>query len=178
MFMDVFSADRQRINITLEELYKNQAGKMFYIANSILRNPDLAEDAVQDSFIKLIGYVDRLKDGNLESTLSLLYKITRTTALDLLRRQKNRNHVSIDDYNILEDYFITGCYSVTENETLQAVHQLPDKYAVVLLLKYHRGYANYEIAYYLKIKETTVRTRIKRAKELLLINLDSSLFRN
>lgn len=177
MFMNVFPTDKQKINTKLEELYKNQAGKMFYIANSILRNPDLAEDAVQDSFIKLIGYVDRLKDVNSESTLPLLYKITRTTALDLLRRQNNRNHVRFDDYGISEDYLITGWDSIMENETLQAVCQLPDRYARVLLLKYHRGYANYEIACYLKIKETTVRTRIKRAKELLRLTLDSNLFK-
>lgn len=159
----------------IEELYARYAGKMYGLAYSILKNPSLSEDAVQDAFIKMIANMEKSKNIDAEKLFCLLLTITKTTALDALRKQKYRNHVSYEEF---QETLIDCTNATRENRILDMIYQLPQKYAIVLLLKYCGGYSNREIANYLNIKETTVRSRIKRAKIILMNNLELSLFKN
>lgn len=65
------------------------------LAYSILKNKSLAEDVLQDVFIKVFN---KLKTFKFESSFSTwLYRIVVNTSYNELKRQKN--NISIDDYN-------------------------------------------------------------------------------
>lgn len=83
---------------TLVVKYQNA---MYSVCLSILKNPQEAQEATQDTFIKMHK---SLKSFNLDSKFSAwLYKIAYRTSLDYLRKRKT--NVSFDDvdYGIEND---------------------------------------------------------------------------
>jgi RNA polymerase sigma-70 factor (ECF subfamily) len=67
------------------------------VALKVLRNPDDAEDAVQDAFLKVWRYLGRFEGRASFSTW--IHRIVMNASLDLLRRQSCRpeTHVEADD---------------------------------------------------------------------------------
>ena len=59
----------------------------------------------------------------------------------------------------------------TDVETITVLLELPIKYRQVLYLHYYEGYSTEEIANLLHIKPATVRTQLKRGRELLKTKL-------
>src|SRR4051812_5945555 len=64
------------------------------VAVKVLRNPDDAEDAVQDAFIKVWRYLGRFEGRSSFSTW--IHRIVMNASLDLLRRQSCRPETHID----------------------------------------------------------------------------------
>ncbi|QCT02881.1 RNA polymerase, sigma-24 subunit, ECF subfamily [Paenibacillus algicola] len=56
-------------------------------------------------------------------------------------------------------------------EVVSLILMLPRKYRIVIHLYYYEGYKTAEIAELLNIKESTIRTQLKRAKELLKMKI-------
>jgi len=67
----------------LIEMYQNQ---MYSVCLSILKRPDEAQEAAQDTFIKMHKSLNSFKEGSKFS--SWLYKIAYRTSLDYLRKRK------------------------------------------------------------------------------------------
>jgi len=67
----------------LIEMYQNQ---MYSVCLSILKKPDEAQEAAQDTFIKMHKSLHTFKEGSKFS--SWLYKIAYRTSLDYLRKRK------------------------------------------------------------------------------------------
>jgi RNA polymerase sigma-70 factor (ECF subfamily) len=67
------------------------------VALKVLRNPDDAEDAVQDAFFKVWRYLDRFERRSSFSTW--IHRIVMNASLDLLRRQSCRpeTHADVED---------------------------------------------------------------------------------
>ncbi len=64
------------------------------VALKVLRNPDDAEDAVQDAFVKVWRYLGRFEGRS--SFTTWLHRIVMNACLDLLRRQSCRPGISDD----------------------------------------------------------------------------------
>jgi RNA polymerase sigma-70 factor (ECF subfamily) len=67
------------------------------VALKVLRNPDDAEDAVQDAFFKVWRYLERFERRSSFSTW--IHRIVMNASLDLLRRQSCRpeTHADVED---------------------------------------------------------------------------------
>ena len=55
-----------------------------------------------------------------------------------------------------------------------AVMALPSKYRVVIYLHYYEGYSTEEISKLLRIPSATVRTQLKRGREMLKSDMEDS----
>jgi RNA polymerase sigma-70 factor (ECF subfamily) len=64
---------------------------MFLVAWSVLRRRELAEDAVQTAFVRLVRLADRPNDPKLYA-----FKAIRNAAIDLLSAQARRREQSLD----------------------------------------------------------------------------------
>ena len=62
-------------------------------------------------------------------------------------------------------------FTPKENEVVSAVHKLQDKYRVVILLYYFEGYSISEIASILGQGESTIGSKLYRARKLLKVSL-------
>jgi RNA polymerase sigma-70 factor (ECF subfamily) len=164
------------------ELYQD---KMYYLCFRMLGNRQEAEDAVQEIFIRVYTHIERYDERQKFSTW--IYRIANNLCIDILRKRKitysldsKASHDEDHDfYSILADkeYSLEQLTIVSEfNEHIQRVVQaLPDKYRLVIVLKYMDELSLQEIGDILNITLSTVKTRLHRAREFLRKKLSSEI---
>ncbi len=162
----------------LEELFTVHSDRMYYAAYKILGNREDAEDALQDTFIKIYNNLEKFRALTGDDLILLIVIYTRNTARDIQRRkvtaEKNRAEIYFDDsermHNI-PDSAPTVEEIVVNRETIrktaQFIDALPEPQRDVIIMKYRLGLREREIADVLGISETAVSSRIYRAKEAL-----------
>lgn len=85
----------------LENLYVKQGRRMWFIAVSILKDKEKAEDAVQSSFIRLIKKASLLRSFNdINKINAYIYAVIKNKSLDVLNRERKYRFV---DYYDLEN---------------------------------------------------------------------------
>jgi RNA polymerase sigma-70 factor (ECF subfamily) len=153
-------------------IYQDMA---FNHARALLSDPDLAEDAVQDSFIKAFQKINRVRSGSFRGWL---LKIVTNSAYDILRQShrhptqplfpEDENGENIESPIWLTDPTASVQQSVEQNELSKDIYkmldQLPDVYRSVITLidLYELDYA--EAARILKVPLGTVKSRLARAR--------------
>lgn len=166
--------------IDSDELVRANIGWMLALAERLLRDRGLAEDVVQESFLRayegLAGFEGR------SSIESWLHRITVNTALSKLRQLKRLAEQSIDEHLPEFDRFdcrielpwshLATVEEVIENdETRQRVYEtigeLPDSYRIVLQLRDIEEYDTSEVATLLGISQSNVKVRLHRARAAL-----------
>ncbi|MBU3011915.1 RNA polymerase sigma factor [Polaribacter vadi] len=150
------------------QVYNAYKNMMFGAAVRILKSKEEAEDVVQDCFIKGFKKIHQLKeDANLGAWLK---RIVVNKSLDVIKEKKKI--VWVDEILTLEDVV------AEENEVTDAIsidfiknciHQLKEKYSIILTLYLIEDYNHREIGELLNIKESTVRNQYKRGKQQLLL---------
>lgn len=150
-----------------EKLYYTYRHLMKYIALDILKDEQTAEDAVHNAFIKTINYLDKIDEINCHKTQSLIVIIIKSVSKDMYRKKKRENTVFLEDTysEPVSDDFSLQAFSL-EN-VVAKINELPEIYRDVMVLKYLEDFDNREIAKLLEIKESLVRKRLERAKEML-----------
>lgn len=149
----------------LTQLYVTYERVMYAAALSLLGSPASAEDAVHDSFLKVIRHLPRCRDIPEERRGAWLVMIVKNTAIDMLRREKRT--VPLESRGEPADT-ADGIGEWTAAADIQALlRQLPMAQRVTLSLKYLEGWTDREVAGMLGISERTVRSRVFQARKLL-----------
>ncbi|MBQ8514514.1 MAG: RNA polymerase sigma factor [Ruminococcus sp.] len=146
-----------------QRVYRQHVDAVYRVCFGFMKNNADAEDAVQETFLKLL---QRGEDQAFESTAherAWLIVTASNICKNHLRswtRQKRKEMESMDE---LPDRSGDG----GENRVLEAVLQLPDKYKTAIYLFYYEEYSCSDIAAALKKKESTVRSLLKRGRAIL-----------
>lgn len=142
----------------IKELVNKYSSLIFRISYCILCNPEDAEDAVQETFLK---YITKAPEFNSEEhRKAWLIKVVANISKNMLMFRLKRETVNIDDVKNI---------GIGENdyETFELIMSLPAKHKVVMTLYYVEGYRSAEIAKIIGISEEAVRKRIQKGRELL-----------
>ena len=124
-----------------------------------LENRADAEDAWQNVFIKLFKST-KIWSKPEDELRKWLVTVTLNECRDIKRKLFHRNHYDIDELNV--------SYSEDFNrDVISAVRSLPLKYLQVIELYYFEGYSVAEISDILSANENTIKSRLKRGRELL-----------
>lgn len=126
------------------------------IACTRLAQPADAEDAVQETFLRLMTKAPTFRDDEHEK--AWLIRTTIHIACDM-RKAAASKHLPLEDDVPAE--------AESSSQLLSAVRSLPEKYASVLHLHYYEGYSIKEIAKLLVLPAATVGTRLSRARAQL-----------
>ena len=146
-----------------EALYRAYRGLMFHVANRILRNPQDAEDAVQQAFLALAESEAHLPAELGPGARALAAVAAERKAIDLYRFKARHPAAELEEI---------GQESPPSDGTLAgAMAALPPRYREALLLKYYNGYSAKEVAAFLGTTPGNVRQLIRRAKEKLAAEL-------
>jgi RNA polymerase sigma-70 factor, ECF subfamily len=146
---------RQRAeDAAISALVDQYAGALYRVAYSVLRNPSDAEDAVQEAFLRVLRHRDTLDE--VRDQRVWLIRIVWNVALDRKRRVKTRPET--DDVSELARVLPATGLSTKERE--------------VLLLSAFEELTSVEIAAVLDITESSVRSRLFRARNLMAELLD------
>ena len=152
----------------LENLIELYCNDVLRIATLYMQNPSTAEDIFQDVFLKVNKYLSSFQGKSSEKTW--IIKITINTCKDYLKSAWRKKVVSIENFN---DTIENASFdeNIIDNENanmvLNEILLLPTKYKDVLILYYYKDFSTIEISSILNIPEATVRTRMKRAREML-----------
>ncbi len=137
--------------------------KLIRYANYLVRDPDTAQDVVQQSFIK--AYINLNSFNTKKKFSSWIYRIVHNEAMNILGKNKWYSQfiegVEFDSkINLEEDLERKEVVALTQN----CLNQLPTKYLEPLSLFYLEDKSYEEISDILRIPINTVSTRISRAK--------------
>lgn len=162
----------------LGELYNRYRTPVFRAALAITRNRETAEDILQEVFLKLHRYAERI-----DTTLSLapwLYRVTVNHCYTHVSRQKHWL-VALEDVieNVVASAGRGGPEHHFEQGELQdavqhAIDSLSSNHKIVIVLHYLTDLSLKEIAEILDVPEGTVKSRLYYGRENLRRKLASS----
>jgi RNA polymerase sigma-70 factor (ECF subfamily) len=172
---------RRAEDAALAALVDQYAGALYRVAFSVLRNAADAEDAVQEAFLRVLRHRHTLEE--VRDHRVWLIRIVWNIVLDRKRRAKTRPET--DDVNELARVLPSAGLTAEQlaaaaqhhAHVLSCVDQLPAKDRQVLMLSAFEELSSVEIASVLGITESSVRSRLFRARNLMagLLNHERSL---
>lgn len=138
--------------------------RLYRIAYGQLREPQDRMDAVQNALLKAWSSRHRLRESAYFETWLIRILINECHNL-----QRKRPFVPLD---ALPD---RAAHTPDSREDVRdAILRLPEKQRICIILHYMEGYKTAEVAKILRIPEETVRSRLKRARAALRIQLDET----
>ena len=136
---------------------------------SIVKSNEMAEESAIETFVKLASKKPRYTGK--ASFKTWLFRIGRNTAVDMLRKEKKTNTVSIEDINESvsvqpspEDIYIKEERS---RQLISSMKKLKSEYYTVLWLRYFEDMQVKEIAPVIKKSEGNTKVLLSRAREAL-----------
>jgi RNA polymerase sigma-70 factor (family 1) len=162
---------------SMEGIFRAYYPRLCYFACTMLDNKELAEDMVQDVFMRLQGKLD---DFIAEKALkSFLYLSVKNACLNHLKhRAIEEKHAETANLSISEDPVALNNLIRAEvyGEVHLALMELPAGCKNVIKLSFFEGMKNEEIAQQLNVSINTVKTQKKRALQLLRSKMDPGAF--
>ncbi len=150
-----------------DELFQRYSIKVYAKCLSLLKNEELANDAVQEIFVKI--YLSIAKFSGKSKFSTWLYSITYNYCIDYLRKKKRSDKLFVHTEKQLPDL---EADEVNDKELLEmevgrlkiVLDQLSEKDKSVLLMKYQDGMSIKDIAVVFSKTESAIKMMIKRAK--------------
>jgi len=152
------------------ELFRRYEGQVYRLAVAVLRDEQDAEDAVQDTFLRVF---ERIKGYRGESSLKTwLTAVAVNCCRDKLRRRKVRRALSLERLRGRASRDAPDLSEVVadhqQRQTLWSlVDRLDDKYRLPVILHYHEGLPCGEVARALGLRVSTVYSRLNTARSRL-----------
>ena len=152
----------------MERIVDQYGTSLLRLCYLYLKDIHLAEDAVQETFLKVYRSYGQFAGGSGEKTW--ITRIAINVCKDQLRSAWKRRVSVVEELNDLPD--AEGPHAVEDEALLQEVLALKPKYREVILLYYYQDLKISEIAQALQAPESTISVRLKRAREQLKKRLE------
>lgn len=153
-------------------------------AYDIIKDYDLANDMVNEAFIKIIKNIEKIKELNCHGRAVYFVSTIRSVSIDYLRKKKiELQHVELfegDDALKNSTGVSSKEYDSYEQKEFlvdmdKAFSMLPERDRYLLIYRYAWDMSSKEIAELLNIKENNVNSYVKRAKSKLIKILDGEV---
>lgn len=144
-------------------VYNKYCQGMLIIAKRYLKDTAIAEDAMQEAFIKAFQKLEQFK-GDVTFG-AWLKRIVINTCLDAIKARKAALvEINEEVLSVVEDNDHSVPDESTVDQVKEAIDNLPEKYRYVTKLFYLEGYNHSEISEILDISEAASRTCLFRGK--------------
>ena len=154
-------------NLVFKQLFDLHKKNVFAMALSILRDPSMAEDVMQETFIKLFQHQ---KHQDIPNVKAWLLRVSRNTALDLYRKKKREitgfdeqyfNQVHCKSTDPLDRMILTKYLELLNSDERQ-----------IVVLKDITGVKHREIAKIIELPLGTVLWKYQTAMKKLRKNIE------
>lgn len=155
----------------MTELYEKTRASVYAVALSVLRNPHDAEDALQETYLKLLTEAGSYKPTG--SALAWILTVTRNVCIS--HRRKHIRMVPTADED-LEAYY-AECPTVTSDDRqvlATALRCLSDEEAQIIMLHSTGGMKHREIAEIVKLPLSTVLSKYNRGLKKLKLYMEDA----
>lgn len=160
----------KEIIMTADEAVSEFADMVYRIALVQVKSKTDADDVFQEVFVRLVKHIHKLESR--EHIKAWLIRVTVNCAKKHLTSFWNRNVGSLEEEQGAEE---NGYTIEEENPVRKAVLELPEKYRAVVHLFYFEELSVSEICKVLGQKESTVKSQLFRARELLRSRLEGEV---
>ncbi len=152
----------------MNSLYDNYSHSLFGVIYKVVDNQELAEDVLQDCFVKIWQKIDSY-DSSKGRLFTWMLNIARNLAIDVRRSKsfKKSQKVQSIDNDVYKNSAQVEAINVDTIGITEIVEKLDEKYKVLVDLVYFQGYTQKEVSEELEIPLGTVKTRIKSAMNIL-----------
>jgi RNA polymerase sigma-70 factor (ECF subfamily) len=163
-----------------EALYYRYHRLMLFVANEILHDESLAQDAVQEAFLRIITNFGKIEDVTCHKIKSFVVIVVENVAKRMYTQMHKRKVLSFDEieYEISDDGTeldeLLSRFSV--EVILKNIKALAPEDGDIFLLKYDNGLTDKEIADVLSLNYAAVRKRLERARKRLALLLEKEGF--
>jgi RNA polymerase sigma-70 factor (ECF subfamily) len=161
--IDLVARARAGDAVAFERLFERYHAPVLNYLHRMVGDRALAEDLTQDSFVKAYRALPGTRPDL--AFKAWLYRIATNTAISHLRRRKLIRWVP---FLGTQDYASNESIERSvgrKHDVEQALHQLPDHYAAVLILRHYEGLSLAETASALGISENAAKLRLFRARK-------------
>jgi RNA polymerase sigma-70 factor (ECF subfamily) len=150
-------------------LYQFYSGCLYNIALKIVRSREIAEDVLQDSFVKIWKNIDSY-DSSKGSLFTFILNVTRNTAIDRTRSLAYKYETQAVLFNTMlvdsRDYFQQKTDYLGMDK---CIAQLTPQHQDLIKYVYFEGYTHDEAAKVLEIPLGTAKSRLKAAVDKLKV---------
>lgn len=153
-------------------------GELYRFIYSIVRNKELAEDAMQNTFLNAYIYIFDVRDDN--KFKSWIFTIAKRESIKVLRLYNRELPTDSEDFivymnentdfNIPHDVVIR---KELNDKLIEIINNMDAKYRDVAILKYGNGLTLAEISEILNTNINTVKTWHRRLKNIIYKELAS-----
>lgn len=148
-----------------QELYNLMSGKMFAVCMRYCSNKELAQDVLQEGFVKVFTNLVKYRgDGSFEGWVR---KIFVNTAVEHFRKESKMFPVTDSEAVILSLPHDAVEDHLELEDLLKMIQKLSTGYRTIFNLYVIEGYSHKEIAEMLHISEGTSKSQLARARYLL-----------
>lgn len=152
-----------------EEIYERYKTMLYRIAFTYLKNNADVEDVLQEVFLK--RFYQAPEFANEEHENHWMIRITVNLCKNTLKSFWKKNVDGLEELPGWQDMLV-GHRNDRKKEVLEEVMRLPAKQRIAVYLHYYEGYSCKEIANILACKESAVKMRLKKGRDLLKISLE------
>jgi len=174
----------QRDSAAFRRLYDATSAKLFGFALRILNKQELAEEALQDSFVAIWNNAATYQ-SHLAAPMTWMATIVRNKAFDMLRRRDDTVEIDSDQFdsdvmNALQDPQATPIEALQLSGDAKALARcmsgLDGQHRQVVALAFYHDLSHSEVAQQMTLPIGTVKTWIRRSLEKLRLCLDKGGF--
>lgn len=153
---------------------ENYLNMVYRISLHYFGDREDAEDVTQDVFLKLFSYQGKFETE--EQKKAWLIRVTTNLCHSYFRKpfRKRRTTLDEEEWKKIADNSPDEQDVVDRKAVFDAVMSLPEHYRIIIYLYYYEEYSIGQISNTLQIKETTIQTRLSRARDKLKIALADS----
>jgi RNA polymerase sigma-70 factor (ECF subfamily) len=166
----------------LKALYNRYGRKLLQLAFAIVRSKEMAEEVVEDVFIKVWKKREQLR--KIENFTFYLYVMTKNSSRDYLRKYGNRKMINLDDVALPYYRLDTTPEDLMISEEVihqinKAINELPTKCRLIFKLVKEDGLKYREVAELLHLSRKTVENQVgialKKIHSVVDINSPSTV---
>jgi RNA polymerase sigma-70 factor (ECF subfamily) len=152
------------------QIYDAYGKTMYYVANSILHDSFLAEDAVQTSFVKIAKNIHKFYSPICPQTKSFVVIIVRNVCFTMLTKENKLAQEELTDELACQGTPESDYLNKTAMEQLiTAIQTLNPIYRDIITLKYLHDLSVNDITSLLDLSRETVKKRLQRGRILLKV---------
>ena len=170
LFIYLAMVETEEERLTFQHIYHTYGKDMLNIAKGILKNPEAAEDAVQDAFLGIAKSIHRVPTSSERAIRAYVLAAARNAALAHLKEERKwEANLDITEMDLPSkaDTFREVAEAQDYDKLRELIDRLPLQYREVLLLRYVLDLNPKEIGAVLHRKTTTVQQQLTRGKRAL-----------